>query len=75
MVPEFPVAAMIVEGARLYALLGALAAVIFLLVGLDRCEPNARGAYAFRPLLFPGLLLLWPYVLWRWWRIERKGEP
>ena len=26
------------------------------------------GAYAFRPLLLPGLALLWPLVLWRWVR-------
>jgi hypothetical protein len=29
-------------------------------------DPAARGAYAFRPLLLPGLVLLWPLVAWRW---------
>jgi hypothetical protein len=31
-------------------------------------SPASTGAYAFRPLLLPGLALLWPLVLWRWRR-------
>jgi hypothetical protein len=52
-----------------YCLAGVLVAVAFLAVGLSRVAPGARGAYAFRPLLLPGLALLWPLVLWRWWRL------
>ena len=52
----------------LYAAVGFGVGVAFLLFGLDRLEPAACGAYGFRPLLLPGLLLLWPLVLWRWWR-------
>ena len=37
--------------------------------------PSARGAYAFRPLLVPGLILLWPLVLWRWWMLTRRAPP
>lgn len=48
-----------------YAALGALVAGVFVFYALDRIDPAARGAYAFRPLLVPGLLLLWPLVLWR----------
>ncbi len=40
--------------------------VAFLLFGLDRVDASARGAYGFRPLLLPGLVLLWPLVIWRW---------
>lgn len=40
--------------------------VTFLLFGLDRVDASARGAYGFRPLLLPGLVLLWPLVIWRW---------
>jgi len=43
-------------------------AVLFLAFGLDRVDPAARGAYAFRPLLLPGATLLWPYVIRRWAR-------
>jgi hypothetical protein len=37
--------------------------------------PEARGAYAFRPLLLPGLVLLWPLALWRWWALTREPPP
>ena len=49
-----------------YATAGLLVGLAFLFRGLDRVDPAARGAYAFRPLLLPGLALLWPLVLWRW---------
>ena len=45
-------------------------ALVFLTVGIDRVEPNARGSYIFRPLLIPGVVLLWPLVLWRWFVLE-----
>ncbi|MEM6489707.1 MAG: hypothetical protein AAF677_15800 [Pseudomonadota bacterium] len=53
--------------------LGGLTAAAFLLFGLDRLEPSARGAYAFRALIVPGLVLLWPLVLWRWWVLARRA--
>ena len=56
---------LIVEIAEVYAIFGAIAAACFLLLRLDRIDPAARGAYAFRPLLIPGLMLLWPLVLLR----------
>jgi len=49
-----------------YAATGVLVGLAFLLFGLARLAPAARGAYAFRPLLLPGLALLWPLVLRRW---------
>ena len=39
---------------------------LFLAFGIERVDPATRGAYAFRPLLLPGAVLLWPYVLRRW---------
>jgi len=56
---------LIVEIAELYAVIGAIVAAWFLLLRLDRIDPAAHGAYAFRPLLIPGLMLLWPLVLLR----------
>lgn len=53
---------------------GAAVAVLFVLIGLGRVEENARGAYIFRPLIIPGILLLWPLVLWRWFVLETGGE-
>ncbi len=54
--------------AMAYGTTGLLVGLAFLLFGLDRLDPAAAGAYAFRPLLLPGLALLWPLVLWRWLR-------
>lgn len=49
-----------------YAAIGGLTAVAFLVFGIERAHPAAHGAWAFRPLLIPGLALLWPYVAFRW---------
>lgn len=56
---------------QVYALVGVVVAILFLFLGLDRVEPGARGAYAFRPLIIPGLILLWPLVVYRWRKIVR----
>ncbi|MEM1428270.1 MAG: hypothetical protein AAGG09_02320 [Pseudomonadota bacterium] len=50
--------------------IGVLVAAVFLGWGIDRIDEDARGAYVFRPLLVPGVMLLWPLVLWRWWQLE-----
>ena len=51
---------------------GAVAAAFLLGGGIERVEPAARGAYAMRPLLLPGVVLLWPLVLWRWAVLSRR---
>ena len=51
-----------------YLWCGLAAALAFLLFALDRIDPSAHGAYAFRPLLVPGLVVLWPLVIVTWWR-------
>lgn len=67
-------AAALLLGLRIWAGLGALTALIFLTVGIDRIDEDARGAYVFRVLLIPGILVIWPLVLWRWAIYERGGE-
>ena len=62
----------VVWGLQIYGICGGGVAVAFLLFGVDRVDPSAHGAYAFRPLLVPGTLLLWPLVLIRWIRLEAK---
>ncbi|MDX2288365.1 MAG: hypothetical protein NW217_06035 [Hyphomicrobiaceae bacterium] len=62
---EFTMALLIV-----YAGVGLCVAAAFLLVGLDRIDDSARGVYAFRPLLIPGVMLLWPLVVTRWMTLE-----
>ena len=59
---------------EIYAWIGAAVAAAFLLFGIDRVDPGARGTYLFRPLLIPGILGLWPLVLWRWLQLERAGK-
>jgi hypothetical protein len=59
------------RAAQGYSALGAVVAAAFLAFGLARVDPAARGSYTFRPLLVPGLVLLWPLVLWRWLRLAR----
>ena len=51
-----------------YLCCGGAVAVAFLAFGLDQIDPSARGGYTFRPLLVPGLVLLWPLVLVAWRR-------
>lgn len=62
--------ALLVWLATLWLYVGGAVAAAFLLFGIDRVDENARGAYLFRPLLVPGVLLLWPLVLWRWLALE-----
>jgi hypothetical protein len=67
-----PVAVLLYHLALAYAGLGVPVGLAFILVGVDRIDPAARGAIAFRPLLLPGTVLLWPLVLARWIALERK---
>ena len=56
--------------ARVWLWIGAAVAALFLTVGIGRIDEDARGAWIFRPLLVPGILLIWPLVLWRWFILE-----
>jgi DMSO reductase anchor subunit len=56
-----------------YLYVGAVVAAVFLLFGLGQLDENAQGAWLFRPLLIPGVLLIWPLVIWRL-VILRRGE-
>jgi hypothetical protein len=63
-------AALIFDAVLLWGVVGALVALVFVTVGVDRIDADARGAYVFRLLIVPGVVLLWPLVLWRWWILE-----
>lgn len=52
---------------KLWGLAGLAVACAFLTRGIQSIDPDARGAIGFRPLLVPGIMVLWPLVLWRWW--------
>ena len=64
------VAALILDGVMYWGMIGGVVALIFLTIGVDRIDEDARGAYMFRVLIVPGVVLLWPLVLWRWWVLE-----
>jgi hypothetical protein len=50
-----------------YALAGLLFAIPFLARGLSRIDPAAHGAHwAFRLLITPGVIALWPILALRW---------
>ena len=55
-----------------YGGIGGMVALGFLLIGFDRIDEAAHGAYLVRPVLAPGLMLLWPVVLVRWIVLERR---
>lgn len=48
---------------------GLALALVFLTMGIDRVDSNSRKSFIFRPLLIPGVVVLWPLVLWRWIQI------
>lgn len=54
-----------------YAMAGVVVAAAFLLFGIGRISPEASGSYLFRLLVLPGVVGLWPLVLWRWIVLEK----
>jgi hypothetical protein len=60
-----PAVALLLELVALYAVIGAVAALAFVLFGVTRVQgaPLSLGA---RILIWPGAAALWPYVLIRW---------
>jgi len=65
----------IVEGLTIYFWIGLGVSALFLLVGIDRIDPGSRSSYIFRPLLIPGIIVLWPLVLLRWMVLEFSDGP
>lgn len=64
----------VVLGLMVWAGIGLAVAVAFLFFGFDKVDPSAHDAYAVRPLLIPGLVLLWPVVIWRWASLAKEGK-
>ena len=52
-----------------YLGIGLLVAVPFVVRGIGRIDPAARGAsWGFRLIVIPGVAIFWPLLLSRWWR-------
>ena len=65
-------ATLIVQAAWIYAMIGLVVGLAFIFFGLDRYDPSVRRSWAFRPLLLPGFVLIWPLALWRWLTCPRS---
>jgi len=52
---------------QLYMAVGFVFAVAFVLFGVQRIDPAARGGtWGFRLMILPGAAALWPLMLRRW---------
>ena len=67
-------ARIVIEVLQYYGYVGLAVAAAFLLYGIERVDPRARRTYAFRPLLIPGCIVLWPLVIARWVAVERQRD-
>jgi hypothetical protein len=74
----FPWATVIVATASAYVVVGCVVAASYLLFLIDETDPASRHSYAFRALIGPGLILFWPFLLYRWLgspsRIEERAS-
>ncbi len=64
-----PVVAFLLDVLALYAAIGGVTAVAFVLFGVTRVQSAAVSPGA-RILILPGAMALWPYVLLRWLRVK-----
>jgi hypothetical protein len=63
------IAGWIVGGLTLYAIVGVVFALLFVVRGVQRIDPVARqSSWGFRAMIFPGSVALWPLLLRRWLR-------
>jgi hypothetical protein len=61
-------------GFALYALLGIVTAVLFVIFGVSQVLPHsATVTMGARILILPGAVAFWPYVLIRW--LKSRGTP
>lgn len=58
-----------------YAAVGVLFGLAFVITGVTRLDPAARGtSVAFRVLILPGAAALWPFLLLRWLFVTRAPQ-
>jgi hypothetical protein len=62
-----PLVACLLNALALYAAVGAVTALAFVIFGVTRVQP-APVSLGARILILPGAAALWPYVLLRWIR-------
>lgn len=63
----------IIAAIFVYGALGVFVAVPMVLRGVNRLDPAAAdGTLGFRLLAIPGIMVLWPLVLFRWVKAGRS---
>ena len=54
-----------------YLLIGLAFSVLFYMKGLSKIDKNAIGStLGFKLIIFPGVLMLWPFLLTKWLKIK-----
>ncbi len=66
-----PVVAFLLNALALYAAIGIVAALVFVIFGVTRVQP-APVSLGARILILPGAAALWPYVLVRWLKASMR---
>ena len=65
----------VVRAIEVYAVVGAIFAVLFVSLGIGRVDRAAASAgWGFRALVAPGCAALWPVLLTRWIRGRNPPE-
>ncbi len=55
---------------------GVLISILFVLFGISRIDAAAKGAsFFFRPVIFLGCVLLWPYIVVRFASMKQINLP
>ena len=63
-------------GITVYSAAGFVFAMAFVVRGVERVDPAARGAgWGFRVMIVPGVAALWPWMLMKWARAMRSARP
>jgi hypothetical protein len=69
------VAELFVDALAVYGLAGAVFAVAFVTLGIQRVDSVAEHApVGFRLIVLPGVAALWPLLLVRWLKAVPKSE-
>ena len=70
------VAEVLVNALTAYGLIGAVFAVAFVTMGIQRVDSVAEHApLGFRLIVLPGVAALWPLMLVRWFRSAPRAVP
>jgi hypothetical protein len=60
----------------LYMVCGLVIGIPFVIRGVERIDPAACGtSIAFRLLILPGSIALWPVIATKWWKAAKRGHP